>query len=166
MTNKKLTFKDIWNTLRSLDLSKLEYKKQSLTYIAWADIYAQLMDIFPQAEYEFNEPTFYGQEDKQTCEVSCTITIGEHKRSMSLPVMTSSLPMKSIVNPSSRDINDAQMRCFVKCCGMFGLGLYLWEKKSVKVSATKHNYKKGTNEANIMDFNTNDHFRQDDGLGI
>ena len=30
MTNKKLTFKEIWTTLRGLDLSHLEYKKQSL----------------------------------------------------------------------------------------------------------------------------------------
>ena len=152
MTNKKLTFKEIWTTLRGLDLSHLEYKKQSLTYIAWADIYAQLMDIYPQAVYEFQEPTFYGQEDKQTCEVSCTITIEDHSRTMSLPVMTASLPMKSIVNPSSRDINDAQMRCLVKTMGMFGLGLYLWEKKP-------SNYKQGTNEGNIASF-------ESDGLGV
>jgi hypothetical protein len=145
MTSKKLTFKEIWTTLRSLDLSHLEYKKQSLTYIGWADMYAQLMDIYPQAEYKFHEPVFYGVEGKQTCEVSCTINIGEISRTMTLPIMTSSLPMKSIVNPSSRDINDGQMRCLVKCCGMFGLGLYLWEKKQVA-----HNYKKGTNEGNIM----------------
>ena len=44
--------------------------------------------------------------------------------------MTSSLPMKSIENPTSRDINDARQRAFVKACGMFGLGLHLWERKT------------------------------------
>ena len=43
--------------------------------------------------------------------------------------MTSMMPMKSIVNPTSRDINDAKARCLVKVLGMFGLGLHLWEKK-------------------------------------
>ena len=152
MTNKKLTFKDIWNTLRSLDLTDLEYQKSTLTYIGWADMYAKLMDIYPQATYKFHEPIFYGEEGRQTCEVSCTITIEDHSRTMSLPVMTASLPMKSIVNPSSRDINDAQMRCLVKTMGMFGLGLYLWEKKP-------SNYKQGTNEGNIASF-------ESDGLGV
>ena len=147
--NKPLTFKDIWACLRSLNLSHLEYSKAGLTYIGWADMYSQLMDIYPQAVYEFHDPVFYGEEGKQTCEVSCAITIEDISRTMSLPIMTSSLPMKSIVNPSSRDINDGQMRCFVKCCGMLGLGLYLWEKKSVK-----NNYKSGTNEGNIASFDS------------
>ena len=149
MTNKKLTFKDIWVCLRSLNLSHLEYSKGGLTYIGWADMYSQLMDIYPQAVYDFHDPVFYGEEGKQTCEVSCTITIEDVSRTMSLPIMTSSLPMKSIVNPSRRDINDGQMRCFVKCCGMLGLGLYLLEKKSVK-----NNYKSGTNEGNVSSFDS------------
>jgi len=132
MTSKKLTYKEVWDKLRGLDLSKVEYKKQSLTYIAWADIWATLMSVYPQATYEFKTPVFYGEEGRQTCEVGCVVKIDDLSREMSLPVMTSSLPMKSVVNPSSRDINDAQMRCFVKACAMFGLGLYLWEKKSVK----------------------------------
>ena len=37
--------------------------------------------------------------------------------------------MKSIEEASSRDINDAQARVFVKVMGLYGLGLYLWEKK-------------------------------------
>ena len=153
--NKKLTLKEIWKTLRAVDTTKIEQplpQNNRLTYISWADAWVCLMNVYPQAEYEFNEPTFYGQEDKQTCEVSCTITIEDHSRTMSLPVMTASLPMKSIVNPSSRDINDAQMRCLVKTMGMFGLGLYLWEKKP-------SNYKQGTNEGNIASF-------ESDGLGV
>jgi hypothetical protein len=42
--------------------------------------------------------------------------------------MSSSMPMKSIPNPSSRDINDARQRAFVKACAYFGLGLHLWER--------------------------------------
>jgi len=58
--------------------------------------------------------------------------IGDLSREFSLPVMTSMMPMKSIVNPTSRDITDAKARCMVKVLGMFGLGLHLWEKGDKK----------------------------------
>ena len=90
------------------------------------------MEYYPEATYIFEEPTFYGEEGSKTCDVTCSVFIGDLQRTMSLPVMTSSLPMKSIVNPTSRDINDAQARCLVKAIAMFGLGLHLWEKKDVK----------------------------------
>ena len=127
---KELSYGMIWKTLRKVDTSKVEYNKMGLTYIAWADAFATLMDIFPQTTYIFDEPTFYGEPGNQSCEVTCSVYIGSLERSMSLPVMTSSMPMKSIVNPTSRDINDAQQRCLVKCIAMFGLGLHLWERKT------------------------------------
>ena len=114
MSNKSVSYSDVWKTLRAIDTSKIEYKKQSLNYIGWADAWATLMDYYPEATYIFEDPTFYGAEDKQTCEVTCSVYIGDLCRTMSLPVMTSSLPMKSIVNPTSRDISDAQARCLVK----------------------------------------------------
>ena len=130
MTNKKLTYGEVWKTLRAIDTKPIQYKKSNLDYIGWADAWATLMDYYPESTYEFPSSTFYfdGQENK-TCEVHCKVIIGEVSREFSLPVMTSMMPMKSIVNPTSRDINDAKARCLVKVLGMFGLGLHLWEKK-------------------------------------
>ena len=68
------------------------------------------MQHYPQATYSFFEPKFYGESDKVTCEVTCIVSIGELTRTSTLPVMTSSMPMKSVINPSSRDINDARQR--------------------------------------------------------
>lgn len=136
MENKKVTnksyqvsYKQVWDALRSIDISDKIVQKMGLDYLGWADAWALFMQYYPQATYVFDEPTFYGMEGKRTCEVTCTIYIGELERSWSLPVMTNSMPMKSIEEPSSRDINDAQARCFVKVMGLYGLGLYLWEKK-------------------------------------
>ena len=129
MENKKVSYKQVWDTLRGIDISHKIVQKMGLDYLGWADAWAILMENFPQATYVFDEPRFYGMEGKRTCEVTCTIYIGELERSWSLPVMTNSMPMKSIEAPSSRDINDAQARCFVKVMGLHGLGLYLWEKK-------------------------------------
>ena len=133
MTNKKpqeLSYKDVWETLRAVDCSDIEYKKGSLTYIGWADLWARLMDIFPQSDYVYDEPVFYGDPGNQTCEVTCTIYIGEFAKSVTFPVMAKTGRMESVVNPTTRDINDARQRGLVKAIGMWGLGLYLWERKT------------------------------------
>ena len=36
---KELTYKGVWDVLRAVDTSSMEYKKQSLTYIRWSDDY-------------------------------------------------------------------------------------------------------------------------------
>ena len=96
------------------------------------------MEHYPEATYEFPQPSFYrSAETKGTCEVHCKVTIGELSREISLPVMTSMMPMKAIENPTSRDINDAKVRCLVKVLAMFGLGLHLWEKKKDGSSSNK-----------------------------
>ena len=130
--NKEITYKEIWNTLRAVDCSKVVVQKMGLDYIGWADAWSLLMSKYPQATYVFDEPAFYGIEGKRTCMVTCTIYIDKLERSWSLPIMTASMPMKSIPEPSSRDISDGQARCFVKAMGLFGLGLHLWEKRDVK----------------------------------
>ena len=132
-TNKKgITYKEVWDTLRAVDTSDIVENKMSLDYIGWADAWSKMMSVYPQVTYEFDEPIFYGIEGKRTCMVTCTIYIGELQRTWSLPIMTASMPMKSIEEPTSRDINDAQARCFVKVMGMFGFGLHLWEKRDTK----------------------------------
>ena len=135
MSNKKITYGEVWKTLRAIDTTKIQYKKSGLDYIAWADAWACLMDHYPEATYEFPTPAFYGTPENTTCEVNCKVTIGELSRELSLPVMTSMMPMKSIVSPTSRDINDAKVRCLVKVLAFFGLGLHLWEKKKSSSSA-------------------------------
>ena len=133
MSNKKLTYGDIWKKLRAIDTKPIQYQKSGLDYIGWADAWACLMDHYPESTYEFLSPTWYfdAAEDK-TCKVNCKVTIGDLSREFSLPVMTSMMPMKSIVNPTSRDITDAEARCLVKVLAMFGLGLHLWEKGNKK----------------------------------
>ena len=130
MENKKgVSYRQVWDTLRSLDISDKIVAKMGLDYLGWADAWAIFMENFPEATYVFDEPIFFGVEGKRTCEVTCTIYIGKLERSWGLAVMDNAMPMASIKEPSSRDISDAQARCFVKTMGMYGLGLYLWEKR-------------------------------------
>ena len=59
-----------------------------------------------------------------TAEVNVAVTVEGVTHAMWLPVMDNR--NKSIVNPTTRDISDARMRCLVKCIAMFGLGIYIY----------------------------------------
>ena len=137
MTQKEsklpISYKTIWETLRGIDTSKLVTKKGSMDYINWADAWVCIMGHYPDAKYSFPAPVFYSCYDKDlgeavTCEVHCVVDINGLTREMHLAVMQTALPMKSIPNPTSREISDAKARCLVKTLAMFGFGLYLWEK--------------------------------------
>ena len=141
MANKEMDYKSVWEKLRKVDISNKLVSKMGLDYLGWADAWSLFMSNFPQATYIFDEPTFFGVEGKKTCMVTCTIYIGKLERFWSLPVMTASMPMKSIIEPSSRDISYAQARCFVKVMGMYGLGLHLWDKRDTAPKVVNLNEK-------------------------
>lgn len=79
------------------------------------------MKYYPEAEFQFAEPK---SQPDGTMMVFCTVKIGDHSRTMWLPVMD--YKNKAIVNPDSFAINTANMRCLVKCMALFGLGLYIY----------------------------------------
>ena len=53
MADKELTFKEIWDTLYKVDVSKHTEEKIGLTYLSWARAWMLLMEHYPQAEYAF-----------------------------------------------------------------------------------------------------------------
>ena len=115
-----LTRTEIWKTLSVVECTQTD-KKGNFTYMSWGVAWLELMKYFPFAEYEFLQTQYY---DNGTAEVHCKVTIGKHEILMHLPVMD--FNNASIKNPTSRQINDAKMRCLVKCIAMFGLGHYIF----------------------------------------
>ena len=113
--------KEIWLTLSTIDCSKHVEKKNGLSYLSWAWAWGVLMKYYPEAEFQFAEPK---SQPDGTMMVFCTVKIGDHSRTMWLPVMD--YKNKAIVNPDSFAINTANMRCLVKCMALFGLGLYIY----------------------------------------
>jgi hypothetical protein len=110
-----------WKTLSAIDCSKHVEKKGNLSYLSWAWAWQTLMEHYPDSTYTFSDPmTLCGE----TVEVSVSVSVKGITHTMWLPVMDNR--NKSIVNPTSRDISDARMRCLVKCIAMFGLGIYLY----------------------------------------
>jgi hypothetical protein len=113
--------REIWQTLSQVDCSKHVEKKNGLTYLSWAWAWGVLMEFYPEATFEFREPK---SQPDGTMMVFCTVTIGEHSRTMWLPVMD--YKNKAIVNPDAFALNTAMMRCLVKCLALFGLSHYIY----------------------------------------
>lgn len=111
----------VWNVLSAIDVSKHIEKKGQLSYLSWAYAWGTLMKHYPEASYCYFEPNV---DPNGTVEVEVELTIEGITRRMWLPVMDNR--NKAVVNPSSRDVSDARMRCLVKCIAMFGLGHYIY----------------------------------------
>lgn len=116
-----MSYEQIWNALAAVDCSKHIEKKGNLSYLSWAWAWAELMKLFPAAQYEFKEPVTF---QDGTVEIWCSVSIDECRRDMWLPVMDHR--NNSIVKPSTRQVSDTRMRCLVKCLAMFGLGHYIY----------------------------------------
>ena len=129
--------------LYSLDVNKYVEKKQGLSYLSWANAWAEFKKIYPDAEYTImkddNGRCYFGDEQIGYM-VYTTVTAGGLTYEMWLPVMDNankSMKLeaytystrqgeKTVEAVSMFDINKAVMRCLVKNLAMFGLGLYIY----------------------------------------
>src|SRR5210317_669043 len=115
---------EIWTTLSKINVNENIEKKGNLSYLSWTWAWSTLMEHFPDSYYHFEDRKI----ENGTVEITCILTIHKGDQSVSrhmwLPVMDHK--NNSIVNPSSRMISDAKMRCLVKAIGIMGLGLYIY----------------------------------------
>lgn len=122
--------REIWDNLSGIDVSKYVAQKGNLDYLSWGGAWILLMDVYPQATFEFaNEEdggVFYFRDE--SAEVRCSVTINETTRSIHLPVMDfrNNAIHGDGLGPDSREINDCKMRALVKCLSLHGLGTYLY----------------------------------------
>lgn len=119
---------EIWATLSQYDVSNHIEKKGNFDYLSWTWAWATLMKHYPEATFRFLQSDdrgcelFYSNAD--TAEVRCVVTIGEVSREMWLPIKDNR--HNAIELPDSREVNDAKMRCLVKCLSLFGLGFTIF----------------------------------------
>lgn len=117
-----LTFKEIWDTLSAIDVSKYTEEKMNLTYLSWARAVMLVSNVY-EMKYKFCDIDGlpYRLLPDGSAEVITEITIGKHTRQMALPIMDyKNNPVKDI---DARQLNDNRMRCLVKNLAMFGLGM-------------------------------------------
>ena len=117
--------------LLKINVNQYTEKKNGLTYLSWADAWAEVLKIDPQADWtavEFPQPDgtvspcmYVG---KETAMVKTAVTIKGKTRTCLLPVMDHR--NKAIPSPDAFAINTAIMRCMTKAISMHGLGLYIY----------------------------------------
>jgi len=137
ISNEVSFAQEVYEKLSSIDISKHVEKKLNLKYLSWAWAWSELMKVYPESIYNFENPVFF---EDGTCEIWMTLSIMSHGkregRQMWLPVMD--YKNNSIKNPTSRQISDTRMRCLVKSMAMFGLGMSLYAGEDLPSDATNN----------------------------
>lgn len=120
---KKLTYKEVRDTLRKIDVSdRLKTYKSGnadLSYLPWADAVDIMDEHFPQWHPTWGKSKIF---PNGTEEIYCKITIDDLYKEMWYPV-TKSDSKTPLVNADCYSMNTNKMRGMVKCLAMFGLGI-------------------------------------------
>ena len=121
-----------FNNLYSIDVSKWIEKKNGLSYVSWANAWAELKKLFPFSYYTIyeNDKGWFYHTDGITCWVKTGITVVTDDKEIEhieyLPVMdfrNKSIPFDSV---TSFDVNKAIQRSLTKAVARHGLGLYIY----------------------------------------
>lgn len=144
-----------FDALCSLDLSDKVEKYNDLTYVSWANAWAEFKGCYPSATYriiknpETNLPYF--ADPFTGIMVYTEVSVDGLTHEMWLPVMNSANKAmkleayayqvwdkekrqyvdKTVQAATMFDINKTIMRCLVKNLAMFGLGLYIYAGEDV-----------------------------------
>ena len=140
MEKTKSTFDVLWAT----NVNAYTEKKSNLTYLSWANAWAEVKKEYPDASYVVlrdritEKPYFYDENlgymvmtevtiKEETLEMWLPVMDGANKAMMSKPyTYKTKFGEKSVEAATMFDINKTLMRCLVKNLAMFGLGLYIY----------------------------------------
>ncbi len=85
MSDKELTYKDVWDKLSKIDCSDKIEKKMNLSYLSWAGRGVFYKNIIHRAQYIFyqgDNDVPYVQFPDGTAEVRCRVSIDDLSREM------------------------------------------------------------------------------------
>lgn len=140
----------MFNALCNLDLSDKCEKRESLTYLSWANAWSEFKSAYPSATYRIlkneNGLPYFSDPDLGIM-VFTEVTVDDVTHQMWLPVLDSKNKVmklqpynysifdgfqkkyieKTVKGASMFDVNKSLMRCLVKNLAMFGLGLYIFQ---------------------------------------
>ena len=137
--------KKSFEVLHHIDLTNKIKSNQGKRYLPWNTAWAELKKVYPDATYKFhcdeNNAPFFNSDVGILVKVSVTVCNMTH--TMTRPVYNKSFKsmkldpyeytinrgtVKKTVEGANADyVNDALMRCLVKCIAMHGLGLYIYQ---------------------------------------
>ena len=123
----------VFETLYKVNVNEWVEKKGNLSYVSWANAWAAVKKLYPDANYTVYErdPDNRGNPinyftDGKTCWVKTGMTIGGIEHIEMLPVMdfsNRSIPLEKV---TANDVNKAIQRSLTKAAARHGLGLYIY----------------------------------------
>ena len=128
--------------LYKTDVSDKVEKKNGLSYVSWADAWAEIKKAVPDATYTIYErETQFGPvnyfTDGKTCWVKTGLTLNGLEHIECLPVMdfrNNSIPLDAV---KSTDVNKAIQRSLTKAAARHGLGLYIYAGEDLPEDAAE-----------------------------
>lgn len=135
--------KEVFQNLFAKNVNEYTEEKNGLSYLSWANAWAEVKKEYPDASYEikkFDNHLPYVFDEKTGYMVFTSVTIENQTHEMWLAVMDyKNNAMKHVPYTFKQggrdvyvqaatmfDINKAIMRCLTKNLAMFGLGLYIY----------------------------------------
>jgi len=123
-----MDFKNVY----AINVNDFTEKKNNLTYLSWANAWKAFVEVYPKATYKIVKDeqgkTYFGNSEDGYM-VYTSVTVEDLTHEMWLPVMD--FKNKSMMNPTTFDVNKAIMRCLTKNLAMFGLGLYIYAGEDI-----------------------------------
>lgn len=113
--------------LLGLNVNEFTSVKGRLTYLSWSHAWKEFIKVYPDATYEIlkdvNGLPWFGDNEKGYMTFT-KVTAEGLTHEMFLPCMD--FKNKSMLKPTTFDLNKTIMRCLTKNLAMFGLGLYIY----------------------------------------
>ena len=149
-----------FDALYSLDMNDKIEKRENLSYLSWANVWAEFKRAYPSATYRIVKDPItnlpYFADERTGIVVYTEVTADDVIHEMWLPVMNASNKAmrlepytyrvfdkfkkeyveRTVEAASMFDINKTIMRCLVKNLAMFGLGLYIYAGEDVPANDT------------------------------
>lgn len=137
--------------LLSLNVNEKVEKKNGMNYLSWSFAWSEFCKVYPNASYKVlkdeNMNCAFGNSE-QGYMVYTEVTANGITHEMWLPVMD--FKNKSMLAPTTFDINKAVMRCLVKNLAMFGLGLYIYSGEDLPEETPKTKEEKAKEQENDL----------------
>lgn len=136
--------KSVFDILNAVDVSDYTDEKNGLTYLSWANAWAEVKKKYPEATFTVYPQvmdeagnTRFWHDDGHTGWVEVGVTIGGQEYIETLAIMDFKNKAIAADQITSTDANKAMKRCFVKACALHGLGLYIYRKEDLPEEASK-----------------------------
>jgi len=126
--------KSIFSTLSEISVKEKIERKGNLDYLSWANAWAMLKAVYPDAQrkvYEHDHTGFNYFTDGKTAWVKVGITVGGIEHIDYLPVMDFRNNSIHVDKITATDVNKTIQRSTAKAIAMHGLGLSLWTGEDV-----------------------------------